>query len=157
MRQIIRRDPKWNAFGATRPLISTSNPMVPQAISGYLRPKLSILRRKQPSRCTNGNSRLREKTVSPFVFGSGCRLPFAFKVSAQDQIRQQAVHSAFSAKSAFFVTAKRTGGIEFVVGVRPNDTRAKFAHDLENLAALVCPNAGAQTVRRIVCTFDRFF
>ena len=65
--------------------------------------------------------------------------------------------SAFAPESAFFVAAERTRRIEFVVGVRPDDAGAQFAHDLENLAAFVGPNAGAQSVRRIVRALDRFF
>ena len=64
--------------------------------------------------------------------------------------------STLSPKSALFVTAEGTGGIEFVVGIRPNHAGTQFVHDLENLAAFVGPNAGAQTVRRVIGAFDRF-
>lgn len=63
---------------------------------------------------------------------------------------------ALSPKPTLFVAAEGAGGIEFVVGVRPNDARAQFAHDLENLAAFVGPDAGAQAIGRVVRAFDRF-
>src|SRR5881392_4058235 len=65
--------------------------------------------------------------------------------------------AAFAAETAFLIAAERTGGIEFVVGVRPDDAGAKFTHDLENLAAFIGPDASAQSVRRIVRALDCFF
>ena len=64
---------------------------------------------------------------------------------------------AFAPKPAFLISAERTRRIEFVIGIRPDDAGPQFVDDLENLAAFVGPNAGAQTVRRVICALDRFF
>jgi len=60
------------------------------------------------------------------------------------------VATAFPSEAAFFVSAEGTGGIEFVVGVRPNHSRAKFVHDLENLAAFIGLNAGERPLERLL-------
>src|SRR5207253_1217592 len=65
--------------------------------------------------------------------------------------------SAFAAKAAFLVAPEWAGGIELVVGVRPNHAGAKLINDFENFTSLFRPNAGAQSVRRIVSTRDCFF
>ena len=65
--------------------------------------------------------------------------------------------TAFAAEAAFLVAAEGTGGIEFVVGVCPDDAGPQLVHHLENLAAFVGPDAGAQAVRRVVRALDRFF
>src|SRR6202035_55113 len=75
---------------------------------------------------------------------------------AEGEIGEQTVPSAFAAKTAFFVATERAGGIKFVVGVRPNHARAQLVYDLENFAPLVRPDAGAQSVRRVVGTRDCF-
>ena len=59
-------------------------------------------------------------------------------------------------EAAFFVAAERTSRIEFVVGVRPNHSGAEFVYDLENLAAFIGPDTGAQAVGRVVGARDRF-
>src|SRR5204862_4294469 len=53
------------------------------------------------------------------------------------------------------VPAEWTRRIELVVRVRPDHAGAQLADHLENLAPLVGPNAGAQSVRSIVGAFDR--
>jgi len=66
------------------------------------------------------------------------------------------VHPTFPPEAAFLVAAKRRRGIEFVVGVGPDYAGPEFVDDLENLAAFVGPDAGAQAVGRVVGALDRF-
>jgi hypothetical protein len=58
------------------------------------------------------------------------------------------VASAFASEAAFFVTAERTVRIKLVVGVGLYDHRLQVAHELEDLAAFVCPDAGTQAIVR---------
>jgi hypothetical protein len=53
------------------------------------------------------------------------------------------VQAAFAPEAAFHVTAARTGWIEFVLSVRPNDAGPQFVDDLEDLRPFVGPDAGA--------------
>src|SRR5437870_5614100 len=66
------------------------------------------------------------------------------------------MQAALAAEAAFFISSKRASRIEFVVGVGPDNAGAEFVYDLENLTAFVGPDAGAQTVRRVVGALDRF-
>src|SRR3981081_889043 len=65
--------------------------------------------------------------------------------------------SAFATEAAFLVATEGTGWIEFVVGIRPDHAGSQFVDDLENLAAFVGPDPGAQTVGSVVRALDRFF
>src|ERR1039457_1976022 len=69
----------------------------------------------------------------------------------QPAIRRQPLNPAFATETAFLVAAERTRRVELVVGVRPDDAGAQLVDNLENLAALVRPHAGAQAVRRVIC------
>ena len=63
----------------------------------------------------------------------------------------------FTAKPTLFISAEGTGGIELVVGVCPDDAGPQLVHDLEDLAAFIGPDAGAQTIRSVVRALDCFF
>src|SRR5262249_3879187 len=74
----------------------------------------------------------------------------------EPNVRQQAVYAAFAAEAAFLVAAKRARGVELVVSVCPDHPGAELRNDLENLAAFVGPDSGAEAVRRVVGAFDGF-
>ena len=80
-----------------------------------------------------------------------------FCVSPERQIRQKTMPPAFATESAFLIAPEWACRVKFIISVRPDDARAQFAHDLENLAAFVGPDAGAQAIRRVVRALDRFF
>src|ERR1700722_4198914 len=77
--------------------------------------------------------------------------------SIQFAISRKTLHAAFAAEAAFLVAAKGAGGIEFVVGVGPDDAGAEVVHHLENLAAFVGPDAGTQAIRSVVGALEGFF
>src|ERR1051326_9189040 len=78
----------------------------------------------------------------------------AFHYSIQAAVCSKSLKTTFTAKSAFLVASEWTRRVEFVVGVGPDDAGAQFVHRLENLAALVRPDARAQAVRDVVRAFD---
>ena len=72
------------------------------------------------------------------------------------QVRQQSVQPSFASKPAFLVTTERAGRIKFVVGVCPDHAGAQLVHHFEDFAALIGPDAGAKSVRRIIGSFESF-
>src|SRR3954463_7621093 len=73
------------------------------------------------------------------------------------QIRRQSLQATFASETTFLITAKGTRRIKLVIRIGPDHAGTQFIHYLENLAAFVSPNARAQSIRRIVRAFDRFF
>ena len=64
------------------------------------------------------------------------------------------MQTALSAEAAFFIAAERTSGIEFVVGVCPNNPGPQLVNDFKNLTPLVSPNSRARFCgmnRRAIC------
>ena len=74
----------------------------------------------------------------------------------QIQVCEQSLQTPFASEPAFLVAAEGAGGIKFVERVRPNNTRAQLTDNLENLAAFVCPHAGAQAVGSVIGTLKGF-
>ena len=57
-------------------------------------------------------------------------------------------------QNRFRCIRRRTGRIKLVVGFCPNNSSAQLADDFKNLAAFVGPDTGAQSVWRVVRSFD---
>src|SRR5688500_4780495 len=74
--------------------------------------------------------------------------------SVEVQVRQQSVKSALAAHAGFLVAAEGARWVELVVGVGPEDAGADFGGDLEDLGALVGPDAAGQSIGRVVGFFD---
>ena len=64
--------------------------------------------------------------------------------------------AAFAAEAGFLVASKRGGGVEFVVGVCPDDAGFEFGGHLQNAGAFVGPDAGAEAVGGVVGFFHGF-
>src|SRR4051812_19399837 len=63
---------------------------------------------------------------------------------------------AFTSEPALLVSTEWTCGIELVVSIRPDHSGPQLVHDLENLAALIRPHAGAQAVGGVIRALDCF-
>src|SRR3989338_5760833 len=75
----------------------------------------------------------------------------------QLHIRTQSVNAPFASIAALFISAKRGGRVEFVVGISPNYTRAKFLRDFENLGSLIGPDRRGESVGAVVSLLHRLF
>src|SRR5690242_2767742 len=64
--------------------------------------------------------------------------------------------STLAAEAGLLVTAERRARIEAVERVRPDHAGAEPLRHPEDAGAFLGPDAGAQSVRRVVCLLDRF-
>ena len=64
--------------------------------------------------------------------------------------------AAFAAEAGFLVAAEGAGGVEFVVGVCPDDAGFEFGGHLQDAGAFVGPDAGAEAVGGVVGFFHGF-
>jgi hypothetical protein len=69
---------------------------------------------------------------------------------ADSQVGQQPLLATLAAEAAFLIATERTGSIELVVSLGSDDTGAELRNECENVAAFVGPDAGAQSVWRVV-------
>src|SRR4029077_13518595 len=93
---------------------------------------------------------------SLYVFLTGRLSAPAPLPSVAVDVRLKPVSSAFAAEAGFLVAAERRRRVEPVERVRPHDARAQTLGHPEDARALLRPDPGAQSVRRVVRLLDRF-
>src|SRR6266487_2288436 len=67
------------------------------------------------------------------------------------------MHAALAAEARLLVAAEGRRRVELVERIRPDDTGLHLRGDLEDLGALVGPDARREAVRDVVGLFDRLF
>src|ERR1051325_7312084 len=72
-------------------------------------------------------------------------------------IGPQAMNAALASEARFLVAAKGAGRVELVVRVAPDHAGLELAGDVEDLGALVRPDARGQAVGRVIGAADGFF
>ena len=75
---------------------------------------------------------------------------------SQRNIIPQSLHPALATESALFEPAEGARRVEFIKGVRPDDAGLKLRGNFENLASLVGPDSGAESVAGVVGLLHRF-
>src|SRR5688572_7036761 len=84
-----------------------------------------------------------------------CVISATSAYSLSVQVRTQAMDSALAAEAALLVAAEGGTRVELVVRVEPHDASVKLPRDVEDLRALVGPDARGQAVGRVVGAGDR--
>src|SRR3954453_23581043 len=92
---------------------------------------------------------------SLYVFFTGRRLATERLRRIERQVGLHAVQPALAAEARHLVAAERARRVESVERVRPDDAGAQALGHPEDALALLRPDAGAQSVRRVVRLLDR--
>src|SRR6185369_5458034 len=71
-------------------------------------------------------------------------------------IGSETLTAAFATEAAFLVAAERRARVELVERVAPDDAGLQLRRHVEDLRALVGPDAGGEAVHRVVRFLDRF-
>lgn len=66
------------------------------------------------------------------------------------------MQSAFSSKTAFFISAKWRSRVKLVESIGPNNTCSHSLSHIKYFRAFICPYAGTQSIRAIICFFNHF-
>src|SRR3712207_8500958 len=91
---------------------------------------------------------------SLYVWRTETRVPPAV-LDDLGTVRLQAVPAALTAVTGLLVPAERRGRVELVERVGPHHAGAQLVGHGEDERTLVRPDAGGQTVRRVVGLLDR--
>src|SRR3954447_25497417 len=92
---------------------------------------------------------------SLYVFLTGRRSATEGLRLVEGAIRLEPLQSAPTAEAGLLVTAERRCRVEAVERVRPHDAGAQPVRHPEDARALLRPDTGAQSVRRVVRLLDR--
>jgi len=73
------------------------------------------------------------------------------------EIFEQSLASAFAAVAAFAIPPKPHAASNMFVQFDPDDASLQLRRNVQRNIDTFAPNAGGQSVRGVVCEFDRFF